>query len=197
MKKLGMVIFILGMVVIGSYAASQTAKVADYQKKYENTKNTLREVQTQNKQLDQALKSQEKNTDVEVKKNAEEFLKAFFEYDTSKGERAWTKIQPFVTENASKMLVPAGTDLNQPIEKTEPDKTIVSDIDKVLLYYTSIDATHANVFARVWQKITVNGQSSITQMPLDISLQYEEEKKRWIVDEMKIQQPLREDGYIN
>ncbi|QWH75353.1 hypothetical protein EXW59_04730 (plasmid) [Bacillus mycoides] len=197
MKKLGMVIFIVGMVVIGSYAASQTAKVADYQKKYENTKNTLREVQTQNKQLDQALKSQEKNTDVEVKKNAEEFLKAFFEYDTSKGERAWTKIQPFVTENASKMLVPAGTDLNQPIEKTEPDKTIVSDIDKVLLYYTPIDATHANVFARVWQKITVNGQSSITQMPLDISLQYEEEKQRWIVDEMKIQQPLREDGYIN
>ncbi|MFV1456817.1 hypothetical protein [Bacillus mycoides] len=197
MKKLGMVIFIVGMVVIGSYAASQTAKVADYQKKYENTKNTLREVQIQNKQLDQALKSQEKNTDVQVKKDTEEFLQAFFEYDTSKGERAWTKIQPFVTENASKMLVPAGTDLNQPIEKTEPDKTIVSDIDKVLLYYTPIDATHANVFARVWQKITVNGQSSITQMPLDISLQYEEEKKRWIVDEMKIQQPLREDGYIN
>ncbi|OUB50551.1 hypothetical protein [Bacillus thuringiensis] len=196
MNKFGIVLM-LGIVGIGIYATSQTAKVADYQKKYENTKNTLQEVKTQNKQLDRALKSQEKNTDVEVKKNAEEFLQAFFEYDTAKGERAWTKIQPFVTENALKMLVPAGTDLNQPIEKTETDKTIVSDIDKVLLYYTPIDATHANIFARVWQKITVNGQSSITQMPLDISLQYEEEKKRWIVDEMKIQQPLREDGYIN
>lgn len=106
-------------------------------------------------------------------------------------------IKPFATQNALKMLTPAGTDSNQPIEKTDADKTILSDIDKSLLYYTAIDPTHANVFARVWQKITVNGQSSITQMPLDISLRYEEEKKRWMVDEMTIQQPLKENGYIN
>lgn len=71
-----------------------------------------------------------------------------------------------------------GTDSNQPIERTPTDKTILSDIDQSLLYYTTIDATHANVLARVWQKITVNGQCSITQMPLDISLnrEYEEGK---------------------
>lgn len=46
-------------------------------------------------------------------------------------------------------------------------------------------------------KITVNGVSSVTQMPLDISLVYDEQKDRWVIDEMKIQQPLKEDGYIN
>ncbi|OLR23534.1 hypothetical protein [Bacillus cereus] len=197
MSKGIMSILIVLVIGVGVYAASQTAKVAEYQKKYEDIKNTLQEVQMQNKKLNQDLKGKEQNTATQVKEDVEGFLKAFFVYDTAKGERAWTKIQPFVTENALKMLVPAGTDINQPIEKTEPNKTIVSDIDKLLVYYTPVDTTHANVFARVWQKITVNGVSSVTQMPLDISLLYDEQKNRWIIDEMKIQQPLKADGYIN
>ncbi|MEH7217280.1 hypothetical protein ACWKTS_35000 [Bacillus toyonensis] len=197
MSKGIMSILIVLVIGVGVYAASQTAKVAEYQKKYEDTKNTLQEVQMQNKKLNQDLKGKEQNTKTQVKEDVEGFLKAFFVYDTAKGERAWTKIQPFVTENALKMLVPAGTDINQPIEKTEPNKTIVSDIDKLLVYYTPVDTTHANVFARVWQKITVNGVSSVTQMPLDISLLYDEQKNRWVIDEMKIQQPLKADGYIN
>lgn len=197
MNKGILAMLLVGIVVTGGYAASKTAQVADYQTKYEHATNLLRSVQEKNKQLNRALQSKEKNTDEQVKQDTEEFLKAFFVYDTSKGERAWTKITPFATQNAVKMLTPAGTEPNQPIENTEADKTILSDIDKSLLYYTAIDPIHANVFARVWQKITVNGQSSITQMPLDISLRYEEEKKRWMVDEMKIQQPLKENGYIN
>ncbi|MGG3652593.1 hypothetical protein ABES36_14310 [Bacillus pseudomycoides] len=189
-----LILIIIGVAV---YAASQNSKADEYQKKYEDTKKKLQVMQTENKKLDQDLKGKERNTETQVKKDTEEFLKAFFVYDTAKGERAWTKIKPFVTEDASKMLVPAGTDLNQPVEKTEPDKTIVSDIDKVLLYYTAVDTTHANVFARVWQKITVNGVSSVTQMPLDISLLYDEQKGRWVIHEMKIQQPLKADGYIN
>ncbi|HDR5353915.1 TPA: hypothetical protein QCS32_005703 [Bacillus thuringiensis] len=190
-------ILLLLVVGVGIYATSATSKVNEYQKKYEDAKKKLQVVQIENKKLDQELKGKERNTETLVKKDAEDFLKAFFVYDTAKGERAWTKIKPFATENALKMLVPAGTDINQPIEKTEPNKTIVSDIDKVLLYYTAVDTTHANVFARVWQKITVNGVSSVTQMPLDISLLYDDQKNKWVVDEMKIQQPLKEDGYIN
>ncbi|MCJ0851516.1 hypothetical protein [Bacillus cereus] len=182
---------------VGVYANSQTSKADEYQWKYEDTKKKLNEVQAEKKKIEQELKGKDRNTEAQVKKDAEEFLKAFFVYDTSKGERAWTKIKPFATDKALKMLVPAGTDLNQPVEKTERDKTIVSDIDKLLLYYTEVDATHANVFARVWQKITVNGVSSVTQMPLDIALVYDQEKNKWIVDETKIQQPLKEDGYIN
>ncbi|AYY25385.1 hypothetical protein [Bacillus sp. FDAARGOS_527] len=190
-------ILLLLVVGVGIYATSTASKVNEYQKKYEDTKKELQVVQIQNKKLDQILKGKEQNTETQVKKDAEEFLKAFFVYDTAKGERAWTKIEPFVTDNALKMLVPAGTDINQPIEKTEPNKTIVSDIDKVLLYYTAVDTTHANVFVRIWQKITVNGVSSVTQMPLDISLLYDNQKNKWIVDEAKIQQPLQEKGYIN
>ncbi|PFZ08091.1 hypothetical protein COL63_25600 [Bacillus pseudomycoides] len=190
-------ILLLLVVGVGIYATSTASKVNEYQKKYEDAKKKLQVVQIENKKLDQKLKGKERNTEAQVKKDTEEFLKAFFVYDTAKGERAWTKIKPFVTEDASKMLVPAGTDLNQPVEKTEPDKTIVSDIDKLLLYYTAVDTTHANVFARVWQKITVNGVSSVTQMPLDISLLYDEQKGRWVIHEMKIQQPLKADGYIN
>ncbi|EEM44387.1 hypothetical protein P4G85_30250 [Bacillus cereus] len=190
-------ILLLLVVGVGIYATSTASKVNEYQKKYEDAKKKLQVVQIENKKLDQELKGKERNTEVNVKKDTEGFLRAFFVYDTAKGERAWTKIKPFATENALKMLVPAGTDMNQPIEKTEPNKTIVSDIDKLFVYYTPVDTTHANVFARVWQKITVNGVSSVTQMPLDISLLYDEQKNRWVVDEMKIQQPLKEDGYIN
>ncbi|CAI8816123.1 DUF4440 domain-containing protein [Bacillus pseudomycoides] len=189
-----LILIIIGVAV---YAASQNSKADEYQKKYEDTKKKLQVMQTENKRLDQDLKGKERNTETQVKKDTEEFLKAFFGYDTAKGERAWTKIKPFVTEEGLKMLVPAGTDVSQPVEKTEPDKTIVSDIDKLLLYYTPVDTTHANVFARVWQKITVNGVSSVTQMPLDISLLFDEQKNRWVINEMKIQQPLKEDGYIN
>ncbi|EOQ05332.1 hypothetical protein KOY_04540, partial [Bacillus cereus VDM021] len=160
-----LILIIIGVAV---YATSQNSKADEYQKKYEDTKKKLQVMQTENKKLDQNLKGKERNTETQVKKETEEFLKAFFVYDTAKGERAWTKIKPFVTEEGLKMLVPAGTDVSQPVEKTEPDKTIVSDIDKLLLYYTPVDTTHANVFARVWQKITVNGVSSVTQMPLDI-----------------------------
>jgi hypothetical protein len=167
------------------------------QGKYEYTKKELKEVQMEKKKIEQELKGKERNTETQVKKDTEEFLKAFFVYDTSKGERAWTKIKPFATDKALKMLVPTGTDINQPVEKTERDKTIVSDIDKLLLYYTEVDPTHANVFARVWQKITVNGVSNVTQMLLDISLVYDQKKNRWIVDETKIQEPLKENGYIN
>ncbi|MDR4919003.1 hypothetical protein RGU76_29850 [Bacillus pseudomycoides] len=190
-------ILLLLVVGVGIYATSTANKVNEYQKKYEDAKKKIQVVQTENKKLDQELKGKERNTETQVKKDTEEFLKAFFVYDTAKGERAWTKIKPFVTENTLKMLVPAGTDINQPIEKTEPNKTIVSDIDKVLLYYTAVNTTHANVFARVWQKITVNGVSSVTQMPLDISLIYDEQKGRWVINDMKIQQPLKADGYIN
>ncbi|PEF75673.1 hypothetical protein CON94_09170 [Bacillus pseudomycoides] len=189
-----LILIIIGVAV---YAASQNSKADEYQKKYEDTKKKLQVMQTENKKLDQDLKGKERNTETQVKKDTEEFLKAFFVYDTAKGERAWTKIKPFVTEEGLKMLVPAGTDVSQPVEKTEPDKTIVSDIDKLLVYYTPVDTTHANVFARVWQKITVNSVSSVTQMPLDISLLYDEQKGRWVINEMKIQQPLKADGYIN
>ncbi|PFV20989.1 hypothetical protein [Bacillus mycoides] len=197
MNKGIVAILILLFLGVGTYASSQTSKVNNYQKKYEDTKKKLKVAQKENEKLNQELKGKERNTETEVKKDTEDFLKAFFAYDTAKGERAWTKIQPFATEKALKMLVPAGTDPKQPIEKTEPDKTIVSDIDKLLLYYTPVDATHANIFARVWQKITVNGVSSITQIPLDISLIYDEQKNRWVVDETKIQQPMKEDGYIS
>lgn len=187
------IVAILTVLVLGGcgYAYFQT------QGKYEDTKKKLREVQAEKKKIEQKLKGKERNTEVQVKKDTEEFLKAFFVYDTSKGERAWTKIKPFTTDKALKMLVPTGTDINQPTEKTERDKTIISDIDKLLLYYTEVDATHANVFARVWQKVTVNGVSNVTQMLLDISLVYDQGKDRWIVDETKIQQPLKENGYIN
>ncbi|KEK22131.1 hypothetical protein [Bacillus gaemokensis] len=197
MNKGIIAILILLFLGVGAYATSQTSKVNEYQKKYKDANKKLQVMQKKNEKLDQELKGKERNTETEVKKDAEDFLKAFFAYDTAKGERAWSKIKPFTTEKALKMLVPAGTDINEAIEKTEPNKTIVSDIDKLLLYYTPIDATHANVFARVWQKITVNGVSSVTQMPLDISLIYDDQKNRWVVDETKIQQPLKEDGYIS
>lgn len=189
-----LLLFIIG---VGIYAFSQNAKVHQYQKKYEEAKKNMQVVQIENKKLAKQLEGKEQNTEARVKKDTEAFLRAFFVYDTSKGERAWTKIEPFVTDNALKMLVPAGVDQNQPIEKTESNKTIVSDIDKMLLYYTPVDDTHANVFVRVWQKITVNGTSSVTQMPLDISLVFDNQKGKWIVDDTKIQQPLKEEGYIN
>lgn len=197
MNKRVITIFILLFLGVGVFVWFQHSKVIRYQEKYKDTREKLQIVQEKNKNLTYQLKGKEENTEMRVKQDTEAFLQAFFVYDTSKGERAWSKIKPFCTDKALKMLIPAGVDSNQPIEKTEIDKTIVSTIDKALLYYTPVDATHANIFARVWQKTTINSVSSVAQIPLDIALVYDEKTNKWLVDEIKIQQALKEDGYIN
>ncbi|MGR5970678.1 hypothetical protein ACT7C1_32825 [Bacillus paranthracis] len=53
------------------------------------------------------------------------------------------------------------------------------------------------MFSRVWINTTVNGVTSTTQMVLDIEMVYSPEKKKWIVGNISIQQPLGEEGYIN
>ncbi|MDA2639163.1 hypothetical protein PDQ79_32755, partial [Bacillus cereus] len=83
-------------------------------------------------------------------------------------------------------------------EKTPPETTIVSAIKDVKLYYTAVqNGEKANVFSRVWINTTVNGVTSTMQMVLDIEMVYSPEKKKWIVGNISIQQPLGEEGYIN
>ncbi|MEH6891623.1 hypothetical protein V7024_18430 [Bacillus sp. JJ864] len=195
-KTFGMILVFL-LAVTGIFAMNKYSEAMEYKEKYQKTTDKNKKLDKEKQELYRILASKENNTEEKVKKDTTDFLKAFFEYDTSKGERAWTKIKPYTTENGLKMLIPSGTDINATVEKTDPDKTLVSGIDKQLLYFTSVDEKNANIFARVWQKMTVNNVSSVSQMLLEIKLVYNEEQKKWIVDDLKIQQPLKPEGHIS
>ncbi|PEP47797.1 hypothetical protein [Bacillus pseudomycoides] len=195
-KTLGMIVVFL-LAVTGIFAMNKYSEAMEYKEKYQKMTDKNKKLNKEKQDLYRLLVSKENNTEEKVKKDTTEFLKAFFEYDTSKGERAWTKIKPYTTENGLKMLIPSGTDINATVEKTDPDKTVVSGIDKQLLYFTPVDEKNANIFARVWQKMTVNNVSSVSQMLLEIKLVYNEEQKKWIVDDLKIQQPLKPEGHIS
>ncbi|HDX9577686.1 TPA: hypothetical protein ROX88_001186 [Bacillus pseudomycoides] len=195
-KTFGMILVFL-LAVTGIFAMNKYSEAMEYKEKYQKTTDKNKKLDKEKQELYRILASKENNTEEKVKKDTTDFLKAFFEYDTSKGERAWTKVKPYTTENGLKMLIPSGTDINATVEKTDPDKTLVSGIDKQLLYFTSVDEKNANIFARVWQKMTVNNVSSVSQMLLEIKLVYNEEQKRWIVNDLKIQQPLKPEGHIS
>lgn len=185
------------LITIGIFAFNQSSKAKEYQAHNQTLNKKVQELKQINQKLTVEIKNKTNNTEEQVKKDTEAFLKAFFVYDTSKGEAGWNQIQPYTTENGKKMLTPPGIEPNQKPEKTDPDKSVQSGIDKMLLYYTPVENNKANVFARVWQKTTANNVSSVTQLPLDIQLVFDQKQKRWVVDAMTIQQPLKQDGYVN
>ncbi|MDI6680013.1 hypothetical protein QMA02_30095 [Bacillus wiedmannii] len=197
MNKIIISVLVVLLVVLGIFGINKSSQVTEYEAQNQKLIDKNKKLNKENEELYQTVVSKENNTEDKVKKDTENFLKAFFEYNTAKGERAWTKIKPFTTEKGAKMLTPSGTDINESAEKTAPDKTIISGIDKQLLYFTPVDEKNANIFARVWQKITVNNVTSVSQMLLDIKLVYNDEQKRWVVDDLKIQQPLEKEGHIS
>ncbi|MCI0767298.1 hypothetical protein [Bacillus sp. TL12] len=183
------VVLSLGMVVSMGYGWKQKGEVKEYETKY-------KQVLKENTRLQDRVHAKENNEETKVKKDTEAFLRAFFTYDTSKGEQGWAKIDSYTTETARGKLKPAGE--QQKPQKTPPETTIVSNIKDVKLYYTAMNnGEKANVFSRLWINTTVNGITSTSQMVLDIQMVYSAESKKWIVGDISIQQPLGEEGYIN
>ncbi|PEJ56683.1 hypothetical protein [Bacillus wiedmannii] len=188
-RSIAILILSIGIVILIGYAWKQKGEVKVYETKY-------KQVLKENTSLKEKVQAKENNEETKVKKDTEAFLRAFFTYDTSKGEQGWAKIDSYTTELARGKLKPAG-EVKKP-EKTPPETTIVSAIKDVKLYYTAVqNGEKANVFSRVWINTTVNGVTSTTQMVLDIEMVYSPEKKKWIVGNISIQQPLGEEGYIN
>ncbi len=188
-RSIAILILSIGIAILIGYAWKQKGEVKVYETKY-------KQVLKENTSLKAKVQAKENNEETKVKKDTDAFLRAFFTYDTSKGEQGWSKIDAYTTESVRGKLKPAGEEKKP--EKTPPETTIVSAIKDVKLYYTTVqNGEKANVFSRVWINTTVNGVTSTTQMVLDIEMVYSPEKKKWIVGNISIQQPLGEEGYIN
>lgn len=198
MRKDVITVSFLVMVIIGLslFTFFTVQGKAEYEEKYISAASKANELEKEVQTLTDRLDAKSNQKEEKVKAETEDFLETFFTWDSSKGERGWIKINPYTTSNARKMLVPAGEDPAK-IERTEPDKTIVSKLNKTRLYYTPIDDNKANVFARVWHDITANGVTSTSQMLLDLQLVYDGSTDRWLVDDVKIQQELTDEGYVN
>ncbi|WP_426981383.1 hypothetical protein [Bacillus pseudomycoides] len=196
MKKDVLTISVLIVIIMGLsiFSFFSYKKQSEYMEKNKKIVSENREIKKENSMLKAKVKATGDKREEKVKFDTEEFLQAFFTYDTSKAERGWTKIKPFVTENARKMVAPAGENPDN-VSKTEVDKTIISKLDTAQIYYTPVDDMKSNVFARVWYNMTVNGITSKTQILLDLQLIYDSNKDRWIVDDIKIQQELNDKGY--
>jgi hypothetical protein len=127
------------LITIGIFAFNQSSKAKEYQAHNQTLNKKVQELKQINQKLTVEIKNKTNNTEKQVTKDTEAFLKAFFVYDTSKGEAGWNQIQPYTTENGKKMLQPPGIEPNQKLEKTDPDKSVQSEIDKMLLYYTPVE----------------------------------------------------------
>lgn len=193
------IVLCIGVIFSVGYGLQQQGKARDFEEQYKQSvqenKEKCKKLMQENESLQEKLNAKENNTEAKVKEDTEKFLQAFFTYDTSKGERGWTKIDPFTKEPARGKLKPAG-ESGEP-EKTSSETTIISGVKETKLYYTPVSNTKANVFSRVWVNITVNGVTSTSQMLLDIQMEYDSNSNKWLVADIAIQQPLSEKGYIN
>ncbi|MFE7083403.1 hypothetical protein [Priestia megaterium] len=198
MRKLLITVIVLAMCLLGTgaFASTQLTKVDDYEKKYETIKREKEGLQKDNDKLLKQLVAQQNNQETKVKKDTETFLRALYDYDTSKGERSWTNLDGLVTDKAMEMLKPPGPDAKA--EKTSPETTVVSELlPKTLLYYTPVSSDKANVFVRAYQTLDVNNVKTENQTLLDIQLIYDAKKEKWIVDDVKIQEALKSEGYVS
>lgn len=198
MKKLVISTVVLAVLLIGTgaFASTQLTKVDDYEQKYKVATKEKESLKKDNDKLLKQLVAQQNNEESKVKKDTETFLQAMYDYDTSKGERSWTKLDGLVTEKAKGMLTPPGPD--EKPEKTSPETTVVSELlPETLLYYTPVSSGKANVFVRAYQSITVNNVKSENQTLLDIQLIYNSKKDKWIVESIEIQEPLKSEGFVN
>ncbi|MGW9018421.1 hypothetical protein [Priestia megaterium] len=198
MRKLIVTVIGLAICFIGTgvFASTQLTKVDNYEKKYETAKKEKEELQKDNDKLLKQLVAQQNNQETKVKKDTQAFLEALYNYDTSKGERSWTKLDGLVTDKAMGMLKPPGPDSKA--EKTSPETTVVSELSsKSLIYYTPVSSEKANVFVRAYQTLDVNKVKTENQTLLDIQLIYDARKGKWIVDDVKVQEPLKSEGYVS
>lgn len=167
----------------------------EYETKYKKVVTENKSLKEDKEKLEAQIKAKSNQNEEEVKFDTEEFLNAFFNWDSSKGERGWTKIKPFTTEKARGIIAPTVGDESS-LEPSLPEQTIVSKLDKSMLYYTPVDDMNSNVFVRVWYSTTINGTTSESQMLLDLQMIYDSNLDRWIVNDVKIQRELDDEGYM-
>ncbi|PEK34105.1 hypothetical protein [Bacillus pseudomycoides] len=155
-----------------------------------DNKKRIAELEKQNKDANYKLHYANSNTQDHVKKAAIDFLQAFFTYDTGKGERGWTKVKKFTTENGLNSVKPAGEDVSQ-VAPTEKDKTIVMKYKDSEIYINSIidNPNKSNAFAIVKYSTTVNGTTSDGEMMFKLDLV--NQNGTWLVDKL-LPLPLQE-----
>ncbi|MGX5742738.1 hypothetical protein [Bacillus toyonensis] len=192
----GLIVLIV-FVGLATFGFNNHRKVNDLEQKVSKektvnaeSKKRITELEKQNKDVNYKLHYANSNTQDHVKKAAISFLEAFFTYDTGKGERGWTKVKTFATENGYNSVKPAGEDVSQ-IAPTEKDKTIVMKYKDSELYINSIinDPNKSSVFAIVKYSTTVNGTTSDGEMMFKLELV--NQNGTWLVDSL-VPLPLQE-----
>lgn len=192
----GLIVLIV-FVGLATFGFNNHRKVNDLEQKVSKektvnaeSKKRITELEKQNKEVNYKLHYANSNTQDHVKKAAVSFLEAFFTYDTGKGERGWTKIKNFATENGYNSVKPAGEDVSH-IAPTEKDKTIVMKYKDSELYINSIinDPNKSSVFAIVKYSTTVNGTTSDGEMMFKLELV--NQNGTWLVDSL-VPLPLQE-----
>jgi len=172
------VLAVLGL----TYSISFNSKLDSAKQEIKGLTAKNKRLQVENEQKTKKLKAIKENTSENVKQAAEQFTKAFFTYDTGKGETFMSNISKYTTPKAQEMLKPAGdTEQGKPVPK---ERAVRSGVDKQIMYYSPMSEEKANVLARVYQRISINEIDSTHEVLMDLTLIYD--GKRWIVDEAKM-----------
>lgn len=130
--------------------------------------------QVENQKTQAVLSVSEGDTQREIQAAAQDFLQAFFSYDTSK-ETAFEQIKPYTTETARKILQPAGTEGN-----SNSKVKLVSKLDAVTIYASD----KGKVLAKVQTSVRVAGGDTVTRgQYVELELV---EKEKWLVNSVKV-----------
>ncbi|MDA2637460.1 hypothetical protein PDQ79_23465 [Bacillus cereus] len=158
-------------------------EITQVKKINEESKQRIKDLEKQNKEINYKLHYANSNTQDQTKKAAIEFLQAFFTYDTSKSERGWTKVKNFTTENGLNSVKPAGEEPNS-ITPTEKDKTIIMKYKDAEVYINGVidNPDKANVFTIVKYTTTINDTTSDGEMTFKLDLV--KQNGKWLVDKV-------------
>jgi uncharacterized protein YlxW (UPF0749 family) len=125
------------------------------------------------------LEASKENTSNKVKEQANKFLKAFLEMDSSKKKTMEDRIKPYTSHKARQQVVPMGEGVNV------SDTKITSKLSDMRLYYSAVAPDKASIFATAKRAISVNNGTATTSETI-LELQMKLNKGKWIVDDIQL-----------
>lgn len=141
-----------------------------------------------NQQIQEEVEVESINYEEQLKEDATEFLRAFYEYD-EKTNRA-EQVRCFATNGFIKNYF-AYPELSG--GANESGVRYRSEIEKMEIYVQEASERRGKAFARVWNAMRVSDQA-VTQIMLEIEMV--KENGKYVADDISVQGEYRTDGLI-
>lgn len=130
-----------------------------------------------------------------ISKNAEAFLRAYFEYDQNSDRSIKNRVGLYSTQKllSGKDIPNVHIEEGNAEESSSAPNNVVAKISKLNIYHSTITNTSASVYADVSQDFRTNNFQNTSALIAKLTLVYDVSKQTWLVDTINIQPALPED----